>query len=91
MELIQGEGVMVTCLCEQEGRFLDSLSRPQLLDAIEEHRHCLPADLQERIGEQSTGRLRLFVLVGRLIHALRQQPRGRFRDQPSIVLREENS
>jgi len=69
---------MVSCLCEMEMRCLDSMSRAQLLEAIEEHWECLPADLQERIGDQATSNLRLYVLVARLIHALRKQPRRRF-------------
>ena len=69
---------MLTCLCEQEMRCLDLMSRSELLEAIEQHWDCLPVDLQQRIGDQATSSLRLYVLVGRLIHALRQQPRGRF-------------
>lgn len=69
---------MVTCLCEQEMRHLDLMTRSELLEVIAEHWNCLPADLQERVGDQSNTRLRLYVLTARLIHALRQQPLRRF-------------
>jgi hypothetical protein len=69
---------MVTSFCEPELRGLDAMSRPQLLEAVKEHWECLPVDLQERVGDQATHRLRLYVLAARLIHALRQQSRRRF-------------
>jgi hypothetical protein len=49
------------------------------MEAIVEHWDCLPVDLQERVGDQATHRLCLYVLAARLIHALRQQQKCRIR------------
>jgi hypothetical protein len=54
---------------------INSLSRPQLLEAIRERGDALPSDLQYRTDEESLDRLRLVLCTARLIHALRQIPR----------------
>jgi hypothetical protein len=70
---------MVTCFCALELQCLESMTRSQLMEAIVEHWDCLPIDLQERVGDQATHRLCLYVLATRLIHALRQQQKCRCR------------
>ena len=65
---------MVACtkLFDLEMRYLDAMSRPQLVEAVRERLDCLPVDLREGAEEQPTDRLRLLVFAARLIHALRQ-------------------
>jgi hypothetical protein len=53
-------------------RCIDPLAREQLLEAIHRRGHCLPPDLCERLDEQPTGWLRLLLMTGRLIYALRE-------------------
>lgn len=63
--------VSTSRLCELEMRCIDAMTRPQLVEAIRELSDCLPVDLQERVEEEATDRLRLFLFAARLIHALR--------------------
>jgi hypothetical protein len=59
-------------LLELELRYLEGMTRPQLLEALRECVDCLPPDLAERVEEHTADRLRLLVCAARLIHALRQ-------------------
>jgi hypothetical protein len=59
-------------LLELELRYLEGMTRPQLLEALRERADCLPPDLAERVEEHSADRLRLLVCAARLIYALRQ-------------------
>ena len=64
---------MVNCamLFELELTCIDRMTRPQLIQAAQEHWDCLPASLQVRVEDEPTDHLRLLVVAGRLLHALR--------------------
>jgi hypothetical protein len=63
---------MDSTLCDLEMRCIDSMSRQQLLEAIRRRQDSLPADLRERLEEQTDGWLRLLLMLARLTYALRQ-------------------
>ena len=63
--------VACTVLFELEMRYMDSMTRPQLVESVRASSDCLPTDLQEGVAEHSTERLRLLLFAARLIHALR--------------------
>jgi hypothetical protein len=62
-------------LIQLEMRYLQGLTREQLVEGLRERADCLPADLRERLGEQPPDRLRLLLCAARLMHALRRLPR----------------
>jgi len=64
---------MVNCttLFEMEMLNIDRMSRAQLIDAVQEHWDGLPLDLQVNVEDESTDNLRLLLVAGRLLHALR--------------------
>jgi hypothetical protein len=61
-----------TSLFELELSCIDRMSRPQLVQAVREHWDSLPLDLRVNVEQESTDHLRLLVVAGRLLHALRQ-------------------
>ena len=67
---------MIATLSELELSCIDRLSREDLLRAVRARTGDLPADLLERLDEQSTDRLQLLLLAGRLIQVLRHLRRG---------------
>lgn len=67
--------VACTTLFELEMRYMDTMSREQLVAGVRERSDCLPVDLREGIEEQVTDRLRLLLFAARLVHALRQARR----------------
>jgi hypothetical protein len=62
---------MISRLTELEMHGIDSMPRPDLLDAIRGRWEFLPAELRWRIEDQSTDRLRLILLAVRLMYFLR--------------------
>jgi hypothetical protein len=65
---------MVNCamLFELELNSIDGMSRPQLLQALHERWESLPMDLRVCLENEPTDHLRLLLVAGRLLHALRQ-------------------
>jgi hypothetical protein len=63
---------MVTILGQVELAFIDGMTRPQLIEAIQARAADLPVDLLDRLEEQPSHRLQLTLLAGRLIHVLRR-------------------
>ena len=64
-------------LIELEMRCLESMTRPQLIEALRGLGDCLPQDLRERMEEHETDHLQLLLFAARFIHALRQRQKGR--------------
>jgi hypothetical protein len=62
---------MVTILSNVELAYIDRMTRPQLIQAIQARAADLPVDLLDRLEEQSIHRLQLTLLAGRLIRVLR--------------------
>ena len=63
---------MDSSLYDLELRCIDLMSRPQLLQAVRHRLDCLPPDLRQRLEDEPDGWLRLLLMAGRLIYALRQ-------------------
>jgi hypothetical protein len=66
---------VVTLLSALELANIDHLSREQLMAAIRALASDIPADLLERLEDQSIDHLRLLLLTGRLLRVLRQWQR----------------
>jgi hypothetical protein len=65
---------MTSIVSELELGCIDRMPRQQLIDCVRARGDELPADLLERLEEQSTERLQLLLLAGRLIQVLRRMP-----------------
>jgi hypothetical protein len=61
---------MVANLSALELSCIDRMTREQVIEAVRGRASDLPADLLERLEEQSTECLQLILLAGRLIHVL---------------------
>jgi hypothetical protein len=66
------EDTKISTFYDLELRQVELLSRPELIRAIREKRHCLEADLLEHLEEKSTDHLQLLLLAARLVHVLRR-------------------
>lgn len=64
---------MVSCstLFEMEMLNIDRMSRPKLIEAVQDRWDSLPADLRVDLENESTDHLRLLLVAGRLLHMLR--------------------
>jgi hypothetical protein len=62
---------MIAILSKIELDYIDCMTRPQLIQAIQARAADLPVDLRDRLEEQPTHRLQLTLLAGRLIQVLR--------------------
>jgi hypothetical protein len=67
---------MISTLSELELSYIDRLGREELLRALRARPADLPADLVERLEEQTTDHLQLLLLAARLIRVLRHVRRG---------------
>jgi hypothetical protein len=67
---------MVAILTKVELAYIDRMTKPQLIQAIQARAADLPVDLLDRLDEQSIQRLQLMLLAGRLIQVLRHVPDG---------------
>jgi hypothetical protein len=65
---------MVSIVSELELCCIDRMPRHQLIEAVRARSDDLPADLLDRPEGQSTERLQLLLLAGRLIQVLRRLP-----------------
>jgi hypothetical protein len=67
-------------LFELEMRCIESMSRQQLLESVQERADCLPDDLLQGWEGETTENLQLMLLAARFIRALRQlrRPRPQF-------------
>jgi hypothetical protein len=65
---------MVSIVSELELCCIDRMPLEQLIAAVRARAEDLPADLLERLEMQTTERLQLLLLAGRLVHVLRRLP-----------------
>jgi hypothetical protein len=63
---------MVSVLGELELRWIERLTRPELLNAVWALRDSVPSDLVAGLEEVATEQLQLLLLAARLIHVLRR-------------------
>jgi hypothetical protein len=66
---------MVSKVSELELYCIDSMTRHELVTAVRARADDLPADLLVQVEEQSSDRLQLLLLAGRLIQVLRHLQR----------------
>jgi hypothetical protein len=64
--------VFPAAIYELEMRYLETMTRPQLLEAARACAQGLPGDLRQGLEEEPTELLRLYVFAGRLIQVLRR-------------------
>jgi hypothetical protein len=64
---------MVATSFDLELRYIDQMTRPELLAAIRSKQDCLCKDLLDCLEGQSTEHLQLLLLAARLIQVLRNK------------------
>ncbi len=63
---------MVGIVSELELTCIDGLSRQELIQSIRDRASDLPPDLLRRLEDQTTDRLQLLLLAGRVLQVLRR-------------------
>jgi hypothetical protein len=61
-----------TTVFDLEIRYIASMTRQQLIDALRDEPNDLPADLREGLEEETIDHIQLLLLAARFFHALRQ-------------------
>ena len=60
-------------LFELEMRYITSMTRQQLIEAIRDKPDCLPADMRDGLEEETIDDIQLLLLAARFFHTLRQR------------------